>query len=325
MSERILHNDFLQGAEEMIKVVNSPERAAPAIKMHFLNFLRSGIGHTNEEAEIEIRKMQELADKEQKYKANEKVPTIGTEIEIPKEWMGKGVATELDTLGIHNEEEPHHDTLWEINQNWSYSYAVQARVIEECRKMEVVRNPENDGALSLHVNFGIPKFINNHIRIHDNLYSLEFVNASAAAYSSVNRLKRRKTTSTYSVKEDADDNPKTGYYRFEIRPHEFKDKQAYKMLFELQMLTAGFFAFSKDKFAPEASDKQDLELSKEWQEFMDKCNALFDKYGIKRENLPDTDYTEQILVMENDPEFVPSIQKLFSEYAIRLRDIIFSK
>ncbi len=319
--EKIFHE-----IEKTLEVITESKTASPAIKLALYNFFKQNPDYKTEDLDREIAKLDELAMKEESYKNNNKVPTVGTELEFPIEWITKNESDTLTILGVKNEPEPQYDHLHEVNQHFSYSSETQARVIEELKKARIIR-VSDDQSLSLHVNFGVPKNLISREDFQDvtNLADF-FVNVSTITYASVQRIDTRKSANTFIAHAtDVEKNEKTGNLRFEIKTLGFENLVAYRAVEELQMICAAYFASIKKKYDSGQCDGEDNKLQTIWDEFVDEFIQLIDKYHPRGDSPIGiySNYGQCVLLLKEHPEINEEARLIFSKYAREVKSLLF--
>ncbi|MFA6227095.1 MAG: hypothetical protein WC631_01265 [Candidatus Paceibacterota bacterium] len=329
--------------DEMIGRVNNltlNEGLAPtavsAIQLNVFNFLRQSSGATDEEVMIRIEKLRRLSDKE-KLSSNIKnpLPTMGIEIEIPMNVLdGKKVAI-LNKFFISNYREI-LDDLWEVNPDFSYCAETQARIIQELAKMgalpidRATKKIDDYSLLSLHVNFGIPSGITGE-DLDKYQIKMELMNdVLIYAYSSINRIKGRKTNTSLTWNHAASSSEKNSNgidqirvrsqaVRLELRANEFKDYPTYRMLSESQEIVAMFCSYLKVKEGLQYTFV-DAYLSDLWDKFEIEVSNYLKSEGLSP-NSVDMNRDLVIEKMQNT-----DIQKwsrfLVFDYAKKVREVI---
>ncbi len=320
----------LKEVEKTMPAIVAPETALPAIRFALFNFFIANPDQTregfNKDLDREISKLSALGAKEEKYKNNDKIPTVGTEVEFPIEWMDEALDPNILTkMGVKNEKEPTYDHLYEVNPSWSYSTAVQSRIIQELRNSKIIKDEENR-SLSLHLSFGAPTFIKDKTNFFDPKNMADFfVNISTIAYSSERRINSRKSTGTFLLREHRlDKNDKTGSFRFEIKTLGFDDATAFRSIEEMQMLCSAYFANLKNNLTPQDCDKIDIKLASLWNLFVDN----FENF-IQNKNFDDValnacaNYGQSTKIVKNHPEIIPEARLIFATYAKEVKRILF--
>jgi hypothetical protein len=216
------------------------------------------------------------------------LPPIGVELEI-EEGGRRSNRNERTSAILSKLDIEHHcitNDYWsvdsdqlEVNESYSYSAAVQARLLQELAVLGAVRVKDGkrnttrtmvtDAMYSLHVNLGMSQDElgaakrQGNRTIKPNLLST----LSTLAFTSPNRLDRRKTADAVQVKQAnmGVDGLKSTVARLELRAFEFRDYPTYRMLYEVQLLTACFFGYRGAQLHSSAS-QQDRRLAVIWRE-----------------------------------------------------------
>lgn len=314
--------------------------AMPATKLHLYNFLKNHPDASDEDFLKEIKKCRRYSEQETKYgREDDILPTIGIEIEIPREYLDKRKADILDELGIPNQSEI--DDLWEANPEFTYSPWVQARMIQELAMMgalpleniDRVKKVISEKGLSLHINLGPPcNFMERIIAPYaDSAYALNDI--MNYAFTSGERLKHRKTSQSLSVSKKARDSKKSrkkassgdstnvSLERLELRASEFRDYPSYRMLAEVQQLGAALFSFIKVR-QNLPTDNIEQELARIWSDFYGEAQAVREKYGLEA-NIIDVDSSrDKVIYVLKNTDLRQASRRIFSRYAREVGKII---
>ena len=240
----------------------------------------SSVESAKEEISRELRNCLNL---EYRYQSESKIPPIGLEIEIPlpkntnisEELIQANVS--LRGIGIPG---IILNDFYEFQLPPSYSWATQARILAELVKGGYVPHFrdrsnklrktvifENQPLYSVHCNLGTPSWFNNELNSDVQSYANEktsnFAAVSGVAYSSAERLEKRKTKITASINKTAID-LETGeerpYGRIEMRTLGLGTAPSFSQLFELQMVTSALL----ESIKKEADLSENSELDQDW-------------------------------------------------------------
>lgn len=318
--------NIFREVERILPSIVAPETALPAIRFALFNFLIVNQDKSAEEygklLDREIAKLSALGAKEEKYKSNDKIPSVGIELEFPDEGLNDSNIDidKLEDLGIHSGPETNHPELWELRTSPSFSTSTQSKIIEEARKSNIIGAEEN---LSLHVNLGVPVDINE--RKQDVIYSTSstdvFVNSATLAFTSVERLEKRKTLGVYTVKNTSIENVGTNnVFRLELRTHEFNDSLVYRALSEIQLVAASYFEYIRSLNKKEYQK----ELTEVWYDLCQKYKDVCNKYRLPSEELTafDTDYKNTIKVLSAHPEIRSEMRSIYTESSTKIKKIL---
>lgn len=318
--------------------------ATSVIQLHMFNFLSRNPHATDEEMQNEFEKINRLSDRENLFSdIKNPLPTIGVEIEIPHVYLTNERVAILDAFQINNYPEV-FDDLWEVNPDFSYSAAVQARIIQEVVQLGAVPIDAKTGKirsstpLSLHVNFGMPQINGlNDVEIKYRKYDDEMKllnDLIVYGFTSVERIWGRKTLGSIRISDEASKSKKdknangevqeefSGYsqvIRMELRVNEFKDYPTYRMLFESQRLVA--MLTSQIKYQEGATlTFAEACLADLWVDFEKEINSYFKSESVTQ-NMVDNNPSKLVNMLQTT-----DLQKwsrfLISDYARKANRII---
>lgn len=300
--------------------------AEPACQLMAYNTLTSGEFENNETTLI--KQIKRLSQIEWTHRHKKLLPTIGIELELPKEVFTQEQINVLNRSGIICSPDHFYVDQMEVAPSFSYSSEVQSRILEECAKLGINRENINTREYtdsSLHINLGIPKEINT----KDDDYKFDrrvLVDAITYAYVSATRIFNRKTDE--SVKEKpAAESQTDSVLRLEIRTAEFADKSTYRMLKEVQLLAGSFFAFAKEKqgkLLQTSSENKEAKMSAIWDSFRVHALDILSEFGIfdKEQALYDRDRKTAAIFIKEVPELKKSLRSLFTTYAWKIRQVV---
>lgn len=248
-----------------------------------------------------FHKFEKLAEEELKAEDDPYLPTIGTEVEIPRSLPVYGNRLRLfeasKKLGIPKAGTP--DEEWEFAVPYTYSAAAQNAYVHELIRGGYIETEEvtdgkrikagGKGTFPLHLNIEIPnEIIDRYPRDSDNLHKNPFdvsvtklTQAFSIAFSSPERIEKKEYV--YPViwgrggdiskpKRENHSGNERNPRKLELRSLEVRDKTLYRMLHEAQNLAAALFAHFR------GTDEIELVLSKIWEQFDEKLSGLNVKY-----------------------------------------------
>lgn len=319
--------------EKTVPAISTPDTALPAIKFSLFNFFRANPNYSTDDLDREIAKMSALGAREEIYKCSHKVPTVGTEVEFPTSWLKTGDIKILNELGVRNEPELStlsDKLLWEVNQGYSYSASVQARVLQELGNAKIIHPNEH---LSLHINLGTPDYLKDSDKVRDDHSEVYFfINSSTIAFTTTERMEKRKRYGTYTLSnEDVKESDRGSKFRFEIKSHELNDKGAYRAISDIQMLAAGFFTSLKKEHGLNF-DEMDQRINNVWEDFkiefieilmLSKMPKLKEigKFMVFKDMYESANFN----FLKNNPEVRETARLVFSKHARQVKDILFAK
>ena len=295
-------------------VASIEETALPALKLHMFNYMLKHPDTSMDEFEREFTKVNRLSEMERDFGGEDNpLPTIGIEIELPKEQLNVPRTAVLNSLGIPNVTAlDMHDRLWEVNPSFSYSPWVQARVLQELADMGAVpldaQTPKRvtpHESFSLHVNFGLPGTLEAHVFEDEKSAFLLLNDCLTYAFVGADRLQNRKTrkaiylnkgaTKTKKTKgkdkmeaeppayrgvwEDDEDDDPHGPKRAELRVMEFRDYPTFRMLAESQKLMAMLSAHLEVVHTGK-TDAMSQALDNLWKNFAQEVGGYFAELGL---------------------------------------------
>lgn len=315
-----------------------------------------------------MRHFERLAEDELRAEDSPYLPTIGTEVEVPEKLPVRGNRSKLfqasQQLGIPNG----WDEAWEFVVPYTYNSRSQSALIHELiRGGFISTEPTSEGPrkiygagdFSLHVNIGIPEDLNAlaerfHLfhtlpphstdpRIFPESVTEEnqraswafrvsvdtLTNAFTYAFTSPERLRKRKTRSRHSISDNATEKTKKpsrkiehlfdesdDILRLEVRSLEVRDKTLYRMLSEIQNISAALFSCHRQE-----KDGGDEALGESWKTFQEKAWVILRQFGLQLDDL-DKNPDASIAVLNRTPlqdEFRRLITATSSEIAGILR------
>jgi hypothetical protein len=270
-----------------------PEKIMPVLNLHVFNDLiwNEDETYSEEDKERTLKKFRSFIEAEQEAEASLFLPTIGVEVEVPSKFdVNNELCRATEALGIPKDA----DESWEFSTDFSYSAHTQSALIHELIRGGFIET-ENDGEkngrkirgsgdFSMHLNLGVYPEIRDRLRKDERLQSHYehsadvLVNALTYAFTSPDRLNKRKTSSRVETFKDSVPTKKkrTSYEvkdatsnRLEIRSLEVRDKTVYRLLSESQLLGEALFS----NFLDERSGAN-IDLSDAWERFEERASAL---------------------------------------------------
>ncbi|MDB5204204.1 MAG: hypothetical protein JWP09_232 [Candidatus Taylorbacteria bacterium] len=318
----------LQDVENTLHTITAPETALPAIRLSLYNFF---IANPDEQAErynellnIEIKKLSSLSIKEDEFKKNKKIPPIGVEVEFPSDWLDKSSIdySELNKMGVNNgPESNHYIELWEVRTSPTFNASTQSKIFEELKQCNLIKDDEH---LSMHINLGIPKEINEEkdSHIYETSSTATFINTSTLAFVTADRLINRKSINTYIVNDSSVESVgRKNKFRLELRTHELNDGTAYRAMSNIQLVSVCYFEYIKSI----TTDKIDEKLINCWQKLNSEFAEIIARYKLPEDELYtlNSDYKELIKILWDRPDIQKEIRFVYSECAREVKDILF--
>lgn len=320
--------------------------AHDAIKLRLFNFIVRNQPLSSESLQKELDKLRKISNSERDLgKANNPLPTIGIEIEIPRKAVSDEKEQILDDLDIKNELEYNNDL--EINPLFSYDAATQARLIQELAELGIfpLNDVENNGttskkiadwaSLSLHINLGMPPGMEEEDfgeHYLDEAYKLS--DTVVYAYSSARRLETRKTSDSVFAKDDVSPSRKNqrrnskdnfSLIRLELRAVEFKDYPSYRMLLETQKLGAMLASHIKTSQHKNRGSKKEKALAILWSEFSDEMAQYFRERKITPAMFDTSAGKDKAIELLENSDIKEDCRKIIHRYAKEVTQIIETK
>lgn len=338
--------DIYERLESFLTAQTEPiePTAMPAIKLYMYNFMAKHPEAKEVELKKAFSKVNRLSELESKYGHESNIlPTIGIEIETPKVNLTYDRIRILKRLDIPNYEES-ADYLWEVNPDFSYSPQVQARIIQELARMGALPLEEEPLSsrkkipksefLSLHVNFGMPRDL-NYEKVRDHKVKIREVNDILTyAFSSTDRLKNRKTSTSLKIQTGVQKSKKNSlekpegrdrdYHdpiRLELRAGEFRDYPTYRMLSEAQKLVALLIAHIQEEeniaiLSPRADDLLNL-----WEKFEKEVQDLRENFNLSQ-NMIDSYKLDDIVKILEETDLREKCRKIITKYSKEVAKIL---
>ncbi len=280
-------DDFVKNTESITKSFpHIPEKLLPAMNLHIFNdFLRRGsVVYSEKEKKEVLKKFKNFIEEEKQAEESPYLPTIGVEVEVPSRFsVDNDVCEATKELGIPEG----CDEAWEFAPDFSYSAKTQSAIVHELirggfieTENDVERNGKKirgSGDFSLHVNLGVYPDVRENLNNTDRSVRAQYensvdvlTNALTYAFTSPERLEKRKTNTRYNTWKESSPSKKKrpeGYTnsssnRIEIRSLEVRDKTLYRMLVESQLLGEALLSnFSED------DSRTKERLSEVWDDF----------------------------------------------------------
>lgn len=233
------------------------------------------------------------------------LPTIGWEVEIPRKPFQTSragmYALFFDFMGLprnrnHTSIVPGNPStyayssfLWEFSTAPAYSAVVVSRTLCELIKGGFIphlegpvtaldrRNLLDDKLVSLHINLGIPPWLFNRPRegaIDSQEDIVLLASSFELAYTSPERFTYRSQSSMVGSKtaEQTAKNNGPQAYRLELKAFEVGGANTYRLMEEIQLVTAATFNAMADRDGP---------LTMVWQKTRDAVRAVYEKYYIQ--------------------------------------------
>lgn len=196
----------------------------------------------------------------------------------------------FDAIGMpRNKINKTPNSFWEFSPPPSYTAQVQSRILCELIKGGFIPRLINSDdphhihrlldykLVSLHVNLGVPAWLaaRQFDAGLDNNDNITFLSAAfCLAFSSAQRLLFRTTQSIANIKEADPTNksPSEKPQRIEIKALEVRNASTYRLLEEIQLITASNFAYLCGN---------DESLAEIWEEMRGELEKLFDTFNIE--------------------------------------------
>lgn len=263
------------------------------------------------------------------------LPTIGFEVESPKKPFDRVNDSEkyakfFDTITMPRNkvngrvDQPTGSDFWEFSPPPSYSAIVQRRILHELIRGRFIpslrysQHPDDvktyldEKLVSLHINLGIPKKVARELpNIQNDPDVLLFSSMFAYAFTSPLRLKHR-AQQVYTDIKDADETTKSGgkNKRLELKAFEVRTEAVYRLMEEVQLLSAGLFA--------EVGDYRE-DLAEKWKEAAEDVRVLYKRYTVEPEFIR---LRERASELAGNSEFVQLLRKTITYYALNIRNLI---
>ncbi len=327
-----------------------PEKAVPALQLHYFNNLR--LKNNGEETGSELEEKRKLTNfivAERFAERNPYLPTVGVEIEVPHKFkVDEPLFQATVDLGI-----PHsYNLAWEFSVDYTYSSEMQCLLVKELIRGGFIETEEFGGQkniagmgdFSLHVNIGIPlNLIDDFAQNERHQESFKkradaLVNAFSYAFSSPERIVNRKTSTRFRANEVAKISKKNlnndgqsssdfkrretsdelWYGRLEIRSLELRDATFYRLMPEAQLLASALFAAC----SPESTLAIKKSLMDIWTSFEADVLAILDRYNLTLESI-DMDYQRaEIAALLTDTTLQKEFRELISRSAMQIKRLI---
>ena len=238
-----------------------------ALNLATYNYLVSNKPSSLDEVDWFIQRFKNLVGNEMLYARYGVLPTIGFEVESPRKqgnYLTSTYGALFDTLGMPRNKINSGDvslTLsfpsWEFSPPPSYSSAVQTRILCELIKggyipslvdssepIDIINNLD-EKLVSLHINFGQPKPDLN----REDLNIFIFVSAFTLSFTSAERLIHRMAVPLFKANKNGIPLAagESGY-RLEVKSLEVRDKDTYRLFYEIQLVAAALFAYIDNSY-----------------------------------------------------------------------------
>lgn len=234
------------------------------------------------------------------------LPTIGWEVEIPRKPLNVSrvgmYALFFDFMGLPRNRdrtsvvpgspstyERSSSFFWEFSTAPAYSAAVVRRILCELIKGGFIphldgsstaldrRDLLDDKLVSLHINLGIPSWLFNEPRdgaIDSQEDAVLLASSFEFAYTSPERFAYRSQTSVVGSKaaEQTTKNNDPQPYRLELKAFEVGSANTYRLMEEIQLVTAATFG---------AMAGRDIPLTPIWQKTRARIQTVYAKYYIE--------------------------------------------
>lgn len=271
-------------------------------------------------AEHRKKRLQEI---EEVYRLKSQIiPTIGTELEVPLEVISDEQKLILDKIGIRCQTEE-YDVI-EIAPFYSYSASTQSRMLQEYVYLGINQEnirKEKQIDTSLHLNFGVPQNINP-FSVDFLLETRVLTDAITYGFTPPERIFSRKTHSSRELKPAWKG---LSAWRLELRTPDFSSTTTFRMLEEVQLLTAACFAHLRDLSDQEISEEE-LKLSSLWTEFVVKVKSLLDENGlnISEEDgaLYDVSPSKTFRLLSGNPTISKSFREVITKTSKKIKEIV---
>ncbi len=367
---------LVSNAKELVGQMNVENTILPIATLIIYKYIKSLDG-VNKEARVTMEMLpQELIErinhlsKEEKNSSDPEhiLPTIGIELEFPRHLITEEEHSLLEEIGINNTVEPSHTEWWEVRTRPTYTAEAQARYLQELanthdqdvllRKMdegaqeiglneELLRSYSGRIPTSLHVNFGVPQWVDQATEggyFEDDSNFRILCAGIVVAYVSDERLRTKKTTSIANTKYDTvietNKTPQqaegsiaengqaflegghfTKRLRIEFTSSEFSGNETYRMLEEMQTLVAGYFCTIPNKKDP-SEDINDRDIvAVIYTEFLAEMESCLGNYSLSYGNI--LSFPSQLLEVRSAyPYVVKEVRQIITRYATKIRNII---
>ena len=348
-----LVNEGFRSAEEIFKhwgaesKVPVPERLAPLLRFKAFNDTVLAVQEISDEPPLTdrrgFRQFEKLAEKELKAESDPYLPTIGTEIEIPRSLPVRGNRLALfeasRKLGIPKTGT--QDEEWEFAVPYTYSAEAQNAYLHELIRGGYIETEESDegkrikaggrGTFSLHLNIEIPKDVTRgrpefteHAHLDPfHLAATRLSFALSSAFSSAERITNREYvhpviwghSSEWSKpkrKQARDSEDNESARRLEIRSLEVRDQTLYRLLHEIQNLSAALFS----EFRTERDGAEEI-LAGIWERFHEASDDLARQYGVSPFGLDlgETEKTLKIATAIHSSDFQKEMRSLVTSFS----------
>lgn len=329
MSERAFEKESLKSLDEQVQDATNVAEAEcrvpsvlPAYKLMVFNELYSpdAFKHTPDVLERRLKQLKEIELTYQKKFPL--IPTIGVELEVPKNWISISQRDVIDGFYIHCT--PENDSVTEISPFFSFSSHTQSRILEECVKLGInpEKQPEKDlERTSVHINLGIPEEMRDDTEhfIHE---TRSLTDAMTYGFVPPERIKWRKTRESRQVKSAF--GPHSSL-RLELRTPDFSSSTTFRMLEEVQLLAAACFAYIKDQDEVEVSEDE-LKLSSVWATFRLEVQTLLEdnKLDVEKGAKPlyDTNPDTLFRLLSSKPQITKSFRSLITRTSKEIKKIV---
>lgn len=278
------------------------------------------------------------------WNINSPLPTIGIEVESPRKPFNLrrlenylAYSHFFDLIGMPRnkansanysiESPPDYEIYWEFSPPPSYSASVQKRILFELihgrfipslkasKQTKDIKEFLDEKLVSLHINLGIPDWLRQTQDVSGPVQSqdIQLLAASFAfGFTSASRLLYRHQStvanSKNAVQTNKDQNP--GGSRVEIKAFEVRDRSVYRLIEEIQLLSASAFSFL---------GKGDQALSQTWASTKNELLSIFDSFNIKPEVLSAKQQSSELVSETNIAYF---IRKVITKRAILIRQLL---
>lgn len=272
------------------------------------------------------------------------LPTIGIEVESPRKPFNLRrlenyleYSNFFDLIGMPRnkvngasytaESPPGYEIFWEFSPPPSYSAVVQKRILfelingrfipslKDSKRTEDIKEFLDEKLVSLHINLGIPDWLRQTQDTSgaERSQDIELLAASFAfGFTSASRLLHRNQSTVSGSKSAIPTNKdqNLGGRRVEIKAFEVRDGSVYRLIEEIQLLSASAFSFL---------GKGDQALSQTWVSTKDDLLLIFEKFNIEPGVLSDKARSSELV---GKTEIAALVRKVITKKALLIRQLL---
>ncbi|MEI8337781.1 MAG: hypothetical protein WCF92_01385 [bacterium] len=310
----------LEEFDEFFKSV--PSTALPAIKLHLFNFFLTNSEASLSDIDQEFEKMKILEKKEKEAKGiRDVLPTIGIELEVPNISAPQNLRDVCSHINLRSGNDT--NGIYEFRPDFSYDAAVQARMLHDIEKLirlpEMKRESDMAEYAPVHVNLGVPKELKENEDLKkESDYLTRLVTLAFVSEERIGGGKWLPANDFHNLRREEMD--KYAAVRLEIRTPSFENKSIYKMLFEIQTLSAAMFSFLKEQSRHRIKNmKKQVLLATLWDEFRTDFSEFSERHDLPK-SVVLFSWTKQ-----EKPEIEKEARDIFDRYAREAGQIISEK